>query len=58
MNDIESVRDYLLADLIMEIESLSRKELVSELVEMKSREIESAPPEKLLMLCKNKKHDN
>ena len=55
MNDIEGIRDYLLADLIMEIESLSRKELVSELVEMKSREIESASPEKLLMLCKKQK---
>lgn len=57
MNNIEDLRDCLLADLIKEIESLSKEELVSQLVEIKSKEIEFATPEKILKLCQQKNHD-
>ncbi|MEK7635192.1 MAG: hypothetical protein AAB446_02055 [Patescibacteria group bacterium] len=57
MQDVEQIRDYLLADLIKEIESLSKKELISQLVEIKSKEIEFASPEKILKLCQQKNHD-
>ena len=57
MNDIESLRDYLLADMIMKIQSLSKETLVRELVELKSKEIESASPDEILRLCQQNKHD-
>jgi len=41
MESIESLKDYLISDEIQRIESLSREELVGELVEMTSRKIES-----------------
>ena len=41
MESIESLKDYLISDEIQRIESLSRVELVRELIEMKSRKIES-----------------
>ena len=57
MNDIESLRDYLLADLIIKIQSLSKEALIRELVELKSKEIESASPDEILRLCQTTKHD-
>lgn len=50
MNDIESVRDYLIADEIQRLSSLSREEMLSELIELKSRTIETASPEELLKI--------
>jgi hypothetical protein len=41
MEDIESLKDYKIADEILRIQSLSREKLEEELIEMKSREIES-----------------
>jgi hypothetical protein len=41
MEDIESLKDYRIADEILRIQSLSREKLEEELIEMKSREIES-----------------
>jgi hypothetical protein len=41
MNSIESLKDYLIADEIKRIESLSREKLISELVAVKSEMIES-----------------
>ena len=41
MESIESLKDCLISDEIQRIESLSRVELVRELIEMKSRKIES-----------------
>ena len=41
MNSIESLKDYLIADEITRIESLSREALVRELVAVRSEQIES-----------------
>ena len=41
MESIESLKDYLISDEILRIESLSREELIRELVEVNSRKIES-----------------
>lgn len=41
MNDIESLKDYLIADEILRITTLSREKLENELIEIKSKEIES-----------------
>jgi hypothetical protein len=42
MNHIDDIKDYLIADEIQRIKSLSHQELVQELVEVKTREIESS----------------
>lgn len=42
MNHIDDIKDYLIADEIHRIQSLSRDELVRELIEVKTREIESS----------------
>lgn len=39
--DIESIKDYMISDEIKRIESLDRIELVRELIEEKTRKIES-----------------
>lgn len=57
MNDIESLKDYLLADMIIKIQSLSKEALIRELVELKSKEIESASPDEILRLCQKNKDD-
>jgi len=41
MNDIVAVKDYMIADEIRRIESLTRDQLVRELIEAKSLQIES-----------------
>ena len=41
MNDAESLRDYLIADEILRIRSLSPAEARSELIELRSRSIEA-----------------
>lgn len=41
MNDIVAVKDYMIADEIHRIESLTREQLVRELIEMTSHQIES-----------------
>lgn len=41
MQSIESLKDYLIADEIIRIQSLSREKLVRELVTVKSEKIES-----------------
>jgi hypothetical protein len=40
MNDIVALKDYLIADEIRRIESLTREQLVRELIEVKSVQIE------------------
>ncbi|KKP56404.1 MAG: hypothetical protein UR50_C0003G0030 [Parcubacteria group bacterium GW2011_GWC1_34_10] len=57
MNSIEDLRDYLLADLIKEIESLNKEDLIRQLIKIKSKEIEFATPEKILKICQQKNHD-
>lgn len=41
MESIESLKDYLIADEIIRIESLSREEVVRELVSVNVKKIES-----------------
>lgn len=48
MNDIEDLRDYIIADEIQRIQSLSREELIRELIELQSAKIESASVTELL----------
>ncbi len=43
MNHIDDIKDYLIADEIQRIKSLSRDELVQELISVKTLEIESNP---------------
>lgn len=43
MNHIDDIKDYLIADEIQRIKSLSRDELVQELISAKTLEIESNP---------------
>lgn len=50
MNDIESLKDYLIADEIQRLSSLSHEELLSEIIELKSRAIETAAPEELFKI--------
>jgi predicted RNA-binding protein with RPS1 domain len=42
MNHIEDIKDYLIADEIQRIKSLSRDELERELISVKTLEIESS----------------
>ena len=55
MNSTSELRDYLIADEIQRISSLSREELVSELVEIKSRAIEQMSDYEILNLNKHGK---
>jgi hypothetical protein len=41
MNDISSLRDFYIADELIRIKKLTRYELVQELIELKTVEIES-----------------
>jgi hypothetical protein len=43
MNHIDDIKDYLIADEIQRIKSLSRDELERELISCKTLEIESNP---------------
>lgn len=43
MNHVDDIKDYLIADEIQRIKSLSRDELVQELISVKTLEIESRP---------------
>lgn len=52
MQDIETLRDYILADEIHRIESLTHVELVRELIELQSQKIESLSKGELLTFRK------
>ena len=54
MNDIEALRDYIIADEIQRIQSLSREELVSELITLQSEKIETTSLADLLRVRKPK----
>ncbi len=56
--DIESLKDYFIADQIQRIELLTRDELVRELISIKSAELEAMTPHDLLRLCETKKYGN
>lgn len=48
MNDAESLRDYLIADEIQRIQSMTHEALVAEMIELLSRRLESASLTELL----------
>ena len=48
MNSLEELKDYLIADEIQRIESLTREELVRELMDVKSKDIETLSDEEVL----------
>ena len=50
MNSISELKDYRIADEIQRITSLSREELASELIEIKSRAIEEMSDYEVLNL--------
>lgn len=58
MNSKTELRDYLIADEINRIATLTRQELIRELIEVKSRTIENSSSEEILKLCKPKQHDD
>ena len=41
MESLESLKDYLIADWIMKVKQMTREELERELIELKSRQLES-----------------
>jgi hypothetical protein len=55
MNDIEALRDYIIADEILRIQSLSHEELVGELINLQSERIETTFLEDLLRARQLKK---
>ena len=48
MNSLEELKDYLIADEIQRIESLTREELVRELMDVKSKDIEALSDKEVL----------
>lgn len=54
MNDIEDLRDGLIADEIQRIQSLSREDLIAELIALKSGKLEGASPADLLQICQSR----
>lgn len=54
MNHIDDLKDYLIADEIQRIKSLSRDELMQELISAKTLEIESNP----VKLYENNRRNN
>ena len=41
MESLESLKDYMIADEILRVKQMTREELERELIELKSRQIES-----------------
>jgi hypothetical protein len=53
--DIEALRDYILADMIKEVETMPRERLVRELVAMKAEKIEALNEEEIKNYGKRRK---
>lgn len=58
MNDIETLRDAVIAEEIMQIQVMSQEDLVRELVSVRSEHIESLSPDELMAYLQNKRHGN
>lgn len=54
MNSTAELRDYLIADEIQRLSSLTKEELVRELIEIKSRAIEQMSDKELLTNSRSK----
>lgn len=58
MNSIEEVKDCVIADEIMRIQNLSREDLIRELIDIKSRQIEAMKPDEFMAYLKTRNHGN
>ena len=45
--DVEALRDYILADMIKEVEAMTQEELVQELINLKAGKIEALNEEEV-----------
>ena len=54
MNSTNELRDYYVADEILRISSLSRKELIRELIDLKSKAIEKMDDYDILVATQKK----
>ena len=58
MNSIEEVKDCVIADEIMRIQNLSRENLIKELIDVESKQIEAMTSEEFMAYLKTRKHGN
>jgi len=58
MNNIEEVKDCVIADKIMRIQTLSRENLIKELIDVESKQIEVMTPSEFMTYLKTRKHGN
>ncbi len=56
MNSIEEVKDCVIADEIMRIQTLSKENLISELVDVKSKQIEAMKSDEFMTYLKTRNH--
>jgi hypothetical protein len=56
MNSFTELKDALIADEIIRIKSLTQEGLVEELIDLKSKQIESLSPDGVMNYLKNKKY--
>ena len=58
MNSIEEVKDCVIADEIMRIETLTKEDLLKELVDIRSKQIEVMKSDEFMTYLKTRKHGN
>ncbi len=56
MNSIEEVKDCVIADEIMRIQSLTREDLIKELIDVESKQIEAMTSDEFMAYLKTRKH--
>jgi len=56
MNSIEEVKDCVIADEIMRIQVLTKEDLIRELIDVRSRQIEVMKPDEFMAYLKTRKH--
>ena len=56
MNSIEEVKDCVIADEIMRIQVLTKEDLIRELIDIRSRQIEVMKPDEFMAYLKTRKH--
>lgn len=58
MNSIEEVKDCVIADEIMRIQNLSREDLIKELIDIESKQIEAMKSDEFMAYLKTRNHGN
>ena len=58
MNSIEEVKDCVIADEIMRIQVLTKEDLIRELIDVRSRQIETMKPDEFMAYLKTRNHGN